>query len=178
VTRYAVLLRAVNVGGRNKVPMASLRGIADECGYTDVGTYLQSGNLLLSARESPAAVGKAVADALRDELGVSVEVIVRSLEELTAVMAANPFPDAVAEPAKLHVSFLTGPPTQAAAELDRAQFGRDRFALGDRCLYLVYADGAGRSAMASAPWERWLGVRGTARNWRTVDALVGLLAQG
>jgi uncharacterized protein (DUF1697 family) len=177
VTRYAVLLRAVNVGGHNKVPMARLREIAEGLGYSDVATYVQSGNLVITAAPKAAAVERAVAEALRAELDVDVDVVARTLPELQAVMAANPFSDGVAAPTKLHVSFLTGAPTApGAADLDGEQFGRERFALGDRCLYLWYADGAGRSKMAAAPWERWLGVRGTARNWRTVQTLADMLA--
>ena len=177
MTRYAVLLRAVNVGGHNKVPMARLREISERLGYSDVATYVQSGNLVVTASPKAAAVEQAVAKALRAELDVDVDVIARTLPELQAVMTANPFPHGVQEPTKLHVSFLTGAPTApGVADLDGEKFGRERFALGDRCLYLWYADGAGRSKMGAAPWERWLGVRGTARNWLTLQTLVEMLA--
>jgi uncharacterized protein (DUF1697 family) len=180
VTRYAVLLRAVNVGGHNKVPMARLREMATDLGYTDVATYVQSGNLVLSAgAKRPATVEKALRDALRSELDVDVDVIVRTSTELAAVVAANPFEDVADDDAKLLVSFLTAQPAKAKVEaLDLETFLPERFEVGDRCLYMWLPDGAGRSKLAAAPWDRRLGVRGTGRNWRTIAKLIELLDAG
>jgi uncharacterized protein (DUF1697 family) len=176
VTRYAVLLRAVNVGGRNKVPMARLREIAGDLGYTDAATYVQSGNLVMTTTAKAAAVETAVAGALRRELDVDVDVMVRSRSEIAAVLAANPFADIADDDKRLLVSFLSGKVTrERAAALDADQFLPERFALGDRCLYQWYPDGVGRSKMAAAPWDKRLGVRGTGRNWRTVTTLLEML---
>jgi uncharacterized protein (DUF1697 family) len=177
MTRYAVLLRAVNVGGHNKVPMARLREIAADLGYTEVATYVQSGNLVVSAdTDKPAQVEAAVADALRRELDVDVDVIVRGRKELAAAIAANPFSDIATDDKRLLVSFLTAaPPADKVTALDVDQFAPERFAVGDRCLYLWHPDGVGRSKMAAAPWDRRLGVRGTGRNWRTVTTLLDML---
>jgi uncharacterized protein (DUF1697 family) len=95
---------------------------------------------------------------------------------LAAVIKANPFPERAHEPTTVHVNFLTGAPTTAASKtLDHDEFLPERFVLRDRSLYLYYPAGQGRSKMAAAPWERRLGVRGTARNWRTVTTLLDLL---
>src|SRR5580692_11549778 len=89
MTRYVVLLRAVNVGGNNKVPMARLRELAEQLGYSDIATYVQSGNLVLSADTTKAAeVETAIADAIRDDLGVDVAVTARNRKELAAVIDA------------------------------------------------------------------------------------------
>jgi uncharacterized protein (DUF1697 family) len=176
VTRYAALLRAVNVGGRNKVPMTTLREIADGLGYVDTATYVQSGNLVLRAERVDAAeVETALADGLQRALGLDIDVIVRSQAELAAVVAANPFGEIADDPARLMVSFLTGAARAESADLDPKEFAPELFELGDRCVYLWYPSGAGRSKMAAAPWERRLGVRGTTRNWRTLEALLELL---
>jgi uncharacterized protein (DUF1697 family) len=176
VTRYAALLRAVNVGGRNKVPMATLREIADGLGYSDTATYVQSGNLVLGADGVDAVeVEAAVAGGLQRALGLDIDVIVRSRDELAAVVGANPFGTIADDPARLMVSFLTGAPRAESADLDGAEFAPELFELGDRCVYLWYPNGSGRSKMAAAPWERRLGVRGTARNWRTIESLIELL---
>jgi uncharacterized protein (DUF1697 family) len=178
MTRFVVLLRAVNVGGRNMVPMARLRELADRLGYTDVATYLQSGNLVVTAETTKAAeVEAAVADAIRSDLGVDVAVMVRSSAELAAVVADNPFPDMAGDPKLLHVDFLASkPPAAKVKGLDRDEFDPERFEFGDRCMYQWFPDGVGRSKMAAAPWERRLGVRGTRRNWRTVTALLEMAA--
>jgi uncharacterized protein (DUF1697 family) len=177
VTRYVVLLRAVNVGGNNKVPMARLRELAEQLGYTDVATYVQSGNLVVSADAKQAAeVERAVADAIRTDLGVDVAVIVRNRKELAAVIAANPFSEIADDPARLLVNFLTAQPAAAALDaLDRNEFAPERFEFGDRCIYQWFPDGVGKSKLATAPWDRRLGVRGTGRNWRTVTTLLDML---
>jgi uncharacterized protein (DUF1697 family) len=180
VTRYAVLLRAVNVGGHNQVPMARLREIVAELGYSEAVTYVQSGNLVVTAKAAkPAAVEQAVRSALREELDVDVDVIVRTRAELAAVVAANPFASVADDDAKLLVSFLTAAPDAAKAKsLDRDEFLPERFELGERCVYFWLPNGAGRSKLAAAPWDRRLGVRGTGRNWRTVKKLIELLDAG
>jgi uncharacterized protein (DUF1697 family) len=176
VTRYVVLLRAVNVGGHNSVPMPRLREIAAGLGYTDVATYVQSGNLVVgAARKRPADIQAAIADSLRRELDVDVDVVVRDRDELAATIAGNPFAEIADDPARMFVSFLTGQPeAHRRDELDREEFLPERFEFGERCMYQWLPAGAGRSKLAAAPWERRLGVRGTARNWRTVTALLAL----
>jgi uncharacterized protein (DUF1697 family) len=178
VPQFTVLLRAVNVGGRNKVPMARLRELAEGLGYTDVSTYLQSGNLIVTTdTNKPADVEAAIAGAIRDDLGVDVAVLARSRKELAAVVAANPFADKTSAPKRLHVNFLTKQPAAATLKaLDRNEFDPERFEFGDRCMYQWFPDGVGRSRMATAPWDRRLGVQGTGRNWRTVTAMLEMLA--
>jgi uncharacterized protein (DUF1697 family) len=177
VSRYAVLLRGVNVGGNNKVPMARLRELAADLGYTDVATYVQSGNLVVSAKTNkPAEVERAVAKAIHDDLGLEIAVMVRDRDELAAALAANPFADIVENPAWMHISFLASQPEAAKLKaLDRGEFEPERFEFGDRCMYLWYPGGSGRSKLAAAPWDRRLGVRGTARNVRTVATLLDML---
>ena len=176
MTRYAVFLRAVNVGGHNKVPMPRLRELATELGYEDVATYVQSGNLVLTATGSAAAVERAIHDALVNDLDVDVDVMVRHRKQLAAVIAANPFERHADDPKLLHVSFLTAQPAAAArAGCDPEEFSPELFEFGDRCLYLWYPNGQGRSKMAAAPWNKRLGVRGTARNWRTVTTMLEML---
>jgi uncharacterized protein (DUF1697 family) len=177
VTRYVALLRAVNVGGNNKVPMPRLRELAAGLGYTDVETYVQSGNLVLSADTKKAAdVEAALAEAIRTDLGVDIAVMVRSRKELAAVIDANPFGDIADDPKRLLVNFLAAQPAPEKVKvLDPAEFEPERYQLGDRCIYQWFPDGVGRSKMATAPWDRRLGVRGTGRNWRTVTTLLDML---
>jgi uncharacterized protein (DUF1697 family) len=178
VTGYAVFLRAVNVGGHNKVPMATLREIATDLGYADVATYVQSGNLVVKAGTTTKAadVESAIGDALRRVLDVDVDVMVRNRKELTAVVKANPFEDIADDPKKLHVSFLAAQPSAAARKAcDPEEFVPERFAFGNRCVYLWYPDGSGRSKLAAAPWAKRLGVPGTSRNWRTITTIVEML---
>ncbi len=165
-TRMVVLLRAVNVGGRNKVPMKELRDLLADLGGTDVATYLQSGNAVVTATGKPAALGAKVAAGLQQRLGLSLAVLVRTADDLEAVVEANPLP--VGDPKMFHVGFLAGPPDQGKVDaIDHDALRPERVALGHGVVYLGYVD-----STQSTPLSRLrLGVEMTARSWRTVLAL-------
>ncbi len=177
MSRYAVLLRAVNLGSHQKVSMPELRKALESLGYTDVATYMQSGNAALTSPvKDPAKVAKAVHKGLCDELGLDTPVLVRSGPELAAVIADNPYPELVATPTKLHAVFLSAQPAKAAvARLDPARYLPDEFQVGERVLYVSYPGGAGRSKLTATAFTR-LGVDATARNWNTVTALAEMTA--
>jgi uncharacterized protein (DUF1697 family) len=141
---------------------------------------VQSGNLVLTADEpKPKDVAKRVAALIEDGLGLQVVVTARSRAELAAVVERNPMPEHVDEPAKLHVSFLTGTPdAKGVADIDAAKFAPDRFVVDGEHLYLWFPNGAGRSKLATLPWRRRIGVAGTARNWRTVLTVLDMLGDG
>ena len=172
MTRYALLLRAVNVAGTGRLPMADLRALLASRGYADATTYLASGNAVVTADRDAETVSADVAAALRDELGLDTAVLVRSGAELAAVVADNPFPEAAAAaPKLLHAAFLSGPPDPGwVASTDPDAHAPDVFRVGDRVLYLRYAEGAGRSKLGPAVFKG-AGVVATARNWNTVLAL-------
>jgi uncharacterized protein (DUF1697 family) len=159
--------------------MATLRDLATELGYDDVATYVQSGNLVVSTTATRPAVEKAISKAIKQELSLDIDVMVRDRKQLAAVLEANPFAkEAEADGKSVHVSFLAGQPTAAAKRAcDLEEFAPDRYAFGDRCLYLYFAHGSGRSKIASAPWVKRLGMPGTARNWRTVQTMLTMLDQ-
>ncbi|MFY9342597.1 MAG: DUF1697 domain-containing protein, partial [Planctomycetota bacterium] len=103
-TRLVALLRGINVGGRNKLPMADLRRIALQCGWTDVATFIQSGNLLFTAAIDQIAAAKTLERAIAEDLGFAVPVVVRQLAALRADLAACPLAAALCErPCHLHL---------------------------------------------------------------------------
>jgi uncharacterized protein (DUF1697 family) len=175
---YVSLLRAVNVGGR-KLPMADLRSLYKHQGHHDVVTYVQSGNVVSrSATRTAAAVARAIGAAIEAELGLEVEVLVRTPAELERVLAANPFlggrhtnPD----PKTLHVTFLAvAPAATRVADLDGSAFAPDEFRIAGREIYLSCPHGYGTTKINNAWFERKLAVAATTRNWRTVGKLVEL----
>lgn len=170
------LLRAVNVGGRNRVSMDALRSLLEGLGHRDVRTYVQSGNAVFVHRAArPAALASAIEARLASELSLDVRVIVRSAEALARAAASSPFAAGEPDEAKVHVAFLGGPPADPhALDPDRALVAPDRFALVGEDLHLHYPNGAGRSKLTNALVEKRLGVVATARNLRTVRALVAL----
>jgi uncharacterized protein (DUF1697 family) len=170
--KYAVLLRGVNVGRHAQLPMADLRRVLELLGHTDVSTYLRSGNAVITSPERDAQrLARAIRTALADNTSLDVAVMLRTGAELADVIKANPFPGRSDAPTKLHAAFLSDQPDATAlAKLDPARYAPDEFRLGDRVLYIWYANGAGRSKLNGGALGR-LGVDATARNWNTVLAL-------
>jgi uncharacterized protein (DUF1697 family) len=170
--RYVVLLRAVNVGGRNRVPMAAFRALLTGLGHENVSTFIQSGNGLFSSdRDDMRALEGEIEAAIAGETGVQTTAFIRSGTEMASLVERNPF----GEVSGLHVSFLSDDPAgERVAALDPAQFEPDAFRLGPRAMYLVYPNGTAGSILTNAVIERRLGVRATARNWNTVTRLMEL----
>ena len=177
---HVALLRAVNVGGRS-LPMAELAAIFLDLGASEVQTYIQSGNVLFAARPDDVAriVGQAVG-AIRDRHGYDAPMAVRTLAELHAAIAANPFAGAErgAGPEPLHVMYLDRLPDPArVAALDPDRSPPGRFAVVGREVFLHLPHGAGQSKLTVDWFDRQLGVTATARNWRTTQKLRDLLAE-
>lgn len=174
-----VLLRAVNVGGRNVVPMAALASALDAAGFADVRTYIQSGNVVLTTPLATSAVATRVRQVVAERFGLDVDVMARDGQAVARVLAANPFPDAAATPKALHVAFLDREvDAAAAARLDAVGVHPDRFVVDGDHVYLHYAAGQGRSRLSGDVLERRLGARATARNWSTVTTLAAMVNAG
>lgn len=174
MTSYIALLRGINVGGHNRVPMPQLRTILEGLGHAEVATYLQSGNAVFT---SDATDEQRLADDIRqgiaDDLGLDIAVLVRTADEVAAIAAANPFATAAAEnPKFVHAVFLSADPDpERVAALDPTRYAPDEYRIGSRVIYVHYPNGAGRSKLDDAVWRR-LGVTATARNWNTVTKLL------
>ena len=167
---HVALLRAVNVGGL-KVAMADLRETGRALGWCDVATYLNSGNLLLTSSEDPAAVGARLEAALADRYARDVPVMVRTPDELASVLERLPFRGDAYDERRLHVAFLAGtPPSFAPARIAGAD-GEEGLVDG-REAFLHYPNGLGRSKLTTAALERALGVAVTVRGVRTVAGLL------
>jgi len=161
---HIALLRAVNVGGTAKLPMAELREIATGVGFQNPRTYIASGNLVLESRLGPAKVKQLLESALLKRFGKPCAVLIRSADQLEQVIGNNPFPDA--EPAKLLVLFLDAAPDKKALAAVVAADG-ERLAAGEREVYIHFPNGMGRSKL-KIPFASV----STGRNLNTVRALL------
>ena len=170
--RFVVLLRGVNVGGHNRMAMQALRDLLAGIGGTNVRTYLQSGNAVVDRPGSASALAAAVRERLQQDLGLQVDVMVRTPQEIEQVVAGNPFPDEQLDPKLLHAVFLEG----ATPQLDLEALLPDRVVPGSRVLYVAYAKDAHSSKAAALLNGKRLPVSATSRNWRTVLALRDLAA--
>jgi len=174
---YALFLRGVNVGGRNKVPMAQLRDVLSVDGFSDVRTYVQSGNVIVtSSLRSPSKVSDAVRTAIAREFNVDTPVVVRTPAELRAVMDWNPFPDVAAvAPQRVHIVHLTDTPsTDAVDALLTTDWEPEQIAFRATELAICYSESMHTSKLQYAGVLKRLGVDGTARNWRTVQTLADM----
>ncbi len=189
---HIALLRGVNVGGRNKIAMADLRQIVAALGHTDVATYIQSGNVVFTARGGggQAGAGSGGTAAMADELAQAITratalrpgVVVLSRDELAQVIRDNPYPGEP-NPKLVHAVFLppdpgpeVEPSVAALVERVAADGSRDTARLIGRVLFLHTPDGFGRSKLSELLLARSSSPvpAGTARNWSTVGKLLAL----
>ena len=173
--RQIVLLRGVNIGPRNRIAMPRLRGALEAAGFADVATYLQSGNIALTTRKTPDRLARECARLIADEFGLDIGVVVRTHEELAAVVECNPLRDVAVNPKRYQVSFLAEEPsTDLVERLAAAAVAPERFVAIGRELYSWTPEGIARSKLWARLAGRDLGVTATARNWTTVTALLAL----
>jgi uncharacterized protein (DUF1697 family) len=166
MTRYAALLRAVNVGGLT-VRMTDLKALCEAAGFSDVRTYIASGNVVFDSDQPPARIKEAIEAGLKDLVGKPVPLFLRTGPELAAVAAANPFADA--NPSRVMAVFLDATPSPAALAEKVMHQTIEQIAPGDRVVYVHYPDGMGRSKLKVRALEP-----GTARNMNTVAKLAEL----
>jgi uncharacterized protein (DUF1697 family) len=165
---YVALLRAVNVGGTSKLPMAELRAMCEQAGFAGVRTYIASGNALFRSALAEHEVVAALESRLAAYAGKPVGVLVRTAAEMAAVLAANPFPDAPGN--RVMAIFLDRPPPAGALEHASGRKG-EALALGRREIYVHYDEG-----MADSRLRIPAAKTGTARNINTIARLAEMAA--
>ena len=189
---HVALLRGINVGGRNKVPMADLREVVTSLGHTGVSTYIQSGNVLFSTADTDnAKLASALESAIEDRFGIWSSVVVLSRDELAQVLAANPYPDEP-NPRMVHVVFLSAEPPgelltriSAAESAVAAKGSRDTVQAAGQVLFVHTPDGFGTSELAQTLFKiisppakaKKHGLAATARNLATATKLLSLCDQ-
>jgi uncharacterized protein (DUF1697 family) len=167
--RYVLLLRGINVGGHNKVPMADLREIVAGIGCSDVTTYIQSGNVIASSMLAARTLASRLESALERRFGFRPRTMVRTRAEIAKVLAANPFADQ--DPSKVHVGFLTSAPDKKSTMPSTMRSGPDRAIIIGAHVYLYYPNGVGRTEMTRTPMWREINDICTVRSLRTVSKL-------
>lgn len=175
---YIALVRGINVGGAHMLPMKDLKLLFEQLGCAGVQTYIQSGNVVFRTADANAGrLAKRVTAAVAEARGFEPRVLVLTRGELERAAAGNPFREADDSPQSVHLFFLAEPAKSADVQsLNALKSATERFVLKGRVLYLHTPDGLGTSKLAARA-ERLLGVAATARNWRTVTALVELASK-
>jgi uncharacterized protein (DUF1697 family) len=177
MTVYVSMLRAVNVGGSSRIKMDALQRVYESLGLADVRTLLQSGNVVFRSNltDRPRLV-KRIMQELERQLGLEIEVILRTLAEVASIVERGPLLSPRADPSKLLVMFLSSVPNAAAQaallKWHKTKEMPELLELRGPEIYLYYPDGVGRSKLTGAVIENKLDTSGTARNWNTLVKLV------
>ncbi len=170
---WVVLLRGINVGGRNIVKMAPLRDALNANGFKDVATYIQSGNIVLRMSSDAAAITDRIDAILQRDFGVSARIL--TLPTGTVTDALEHMPYAPEAPKHVMVYFLFGAATPDTDQMMALASATEEFTITDRFVYLHAPDGIGRSKLAEK-MEKLLGTSATARNLATVAKLVEMVS--
>ncbi len=175
---HVALLRGINVGGKNKLPMKELSPLFVEAGCKDVVTYIQSGNVLFRASATVARrVPGTIAKAITEQFGYSVPVVTRQADDLRRIAQENPFLAKGAEVTTLHVAFLAARPTAAKLRaLDPDRSPADEYVVKGSEIYLHCPNGFARTKLTNAYFDSKLGTTSTVRNWKTVRKLLEMSA--
>ena len=170
------LLRGVNVGGRNKIAMQSLRDICSSLKLRSPQTYIQSGNVVFGAAERDLGkLARRIEDCIENGHGFRPSIMLRTAAEMRDVIARNPFVSRRnIDPGKLVVSFLAEAPTaEAAKRFAEIKVGPEELRVSGRELYIYFPDGQGCSKLPAA-LDRAAKLPATARNWNTVNQLLAM----
>jgi len=176
--KYIALLRGINVGGHNKLPMKELRSLLEEFDLQNVKTYIQSGNVTFESKAiSPSEFPAELGNAINQKFGFTPRIMILERNTLNKIINANPFPDAEAKPKSLHIYFLDRKPSEPdLTTLEDIKKESEHFDLQNQAFYLHAPEGVGRSKLA-AHVEKALGVKATARNWRTVNKIREMISE-
>ena len=169
------MLRGVNVGAHNRIKMDALRSLYESLDLEDPRTYVQSGNVIFRSRETNTAqLAAKIQPAIAKKFGFSPDVVVRTVEEMRRVIAANPFAGRKdVSPDKLLVTFLASEPAkEASASLKELSALPEEIHLKGKELYIYFPNGAGKSKLPWSRIDKLLKVTGTARNWNSVSKML------
>lgn len=167
------LLRGINVGGKNLLPMKELVAMLGDLGAQKVKTYIQSGNVVFVWKgKDTSQLSNQIRAEIKKRRGFDPHVLLLELNDIESVIQQNPFPaEAEADPKALHAGFLAAAPERPDLKtLESLKINSERFRLIGSVFYLHAPEGVGRSKLA-AKSEKLLGVPMTDRNWRTVLTL-------
>lgn len=176
MTQYAALIRGINLGSRNRVPMAELRGLLSDLGLTDVRTHLQSGNAVFSSDAGPGPLRSRIEGAISRRFGFDVACLVRTGDEVRAVIEDNPLAAVANDGSRLMVHFLSDDPDPGLlAHHDPVALDSEGIRIGQRVIYQWCPNGLMAAPPVGAFVEKHLKLIVTARNWNTVTKLGTML---
>jgi len=170
---YIALLRGINVTGHNIVPMAVLRELCTKLGYSDVATYIQSGNIVFKSDQKPASIQKSIKGAIAKKFKFDVEIFVYNIGVLKKIVVHCPYDESkLSENEKIHFTLLSGLPDKRGIEKLKSIDDADEFTIAGTTMYLLTRNGYGNTRFNNVFVERTLNVRATTRNFNTMKKLI------
>jgi uncharacterized protein (DUF1697 family) len=178
VTTIISMLRGINVGGQRKVPMEALKKCYESLGFTNVRTFIQSGNVIFDHKGGDTrTLGASLEHGIRKRFGFDVTVVIRNKEEMLKVIRGFPFTGR--EEDFSHVTFLSDVPSRIPEDEIMKVLGKgEKFSISGKEVYLFCPNGYGRTKLTNSLFEKKLKVAATTRNWRTVNSLYALALGG
>ncbi|MBE0639131.1 MAG: DUF1697 domain-containing protein [Bacteroidales bacterium] len=175
MTTYISLLRGINVSGQKLIKMDALKVLCENLGFTDVRTYLQSGNVIFQTHDSQIAVlEKLISDQVKKQFGFDVPVIVLTVDDLMEIVEKNPFKDDPSkDPASQYVTFLSAQPVKYDIQsIGYKKTKEEEITVTERAVYLYCPNGYGRTKLTNNFLESKLNVTATTRNWKSTTELL------
>ena len=172
---YIALLRGINVGGKKKLPMADLRAMLKDMGFSNVKTYIQSGNVVFqSHEEGTGALEVSIETCIKSSFGFEGPVLVKTKSEFEKIVTGNPFADSRAISRKqVYFVLLKNPPEkERSSTLGMESYANEDFTITDQCVYLLCKTGYGKAKLNNNRIEGKLKVQATTRNYATVVKLL------
>jgi uncharacterized protein (DUF1697 family) len=177
---YVAFLRGINVSGKNKILMSELSKVFLSLDFSDIMTYVQSGNVIFNSEETENSLIKnKIESAIKSEFGYDILVIIKSQNELIEIYKSNPFiNESNNNIEKLYITFLeTIPENSLVNKFLQADFSPDKFLINGNVIYLNYADKYSDSKLITNFWESKLKVKASSRNWKTISSIFKLITQ-
>lgn len=176
MNKYIVLLRGINVGGRNKLPMADLRTLLSNNGYKNITTYIQSGNILLNSTESVEKINESIKQLIKQQFDYDIPVITLTVEEIEKCFTENPYLKFEDNLKNLHVTFLRNVPKNDLVENFKINCtNNDSYTIVGKNIYLHTPNGYQNTKFTNTQFEKKLKIQATTRNWRTTTKLFQMI---
>jgi uncharacterized protein (DUF1697 family) len=170
------LLRGINLGARNRIPMGELRQALEDAGFKNVRTYLQSGNVVLESAAKPETVARKCERVIAKRFGLEIAVVARTRADLARIVKRNPLGKVAKDPKRYQVSFLSAKLTaEVARKLEAAAAESEQVVVSGREVYAWHPKTGASSRLWTLLAGKGLGVTATSRNWTTVEALLALV---
>lgn len=175
MNKYVILLRGINVGGHNKLPMDELSALLTKNNYKNIQTYIQSGNIILESSSSSNLISENIKALIHKNYGYTIPVICLTVQELIDAFQNNPFLTAEVNLKTLHLTVLKDSPKKETIEqLSIPIYKNDRYKVYKQFIYLYTPDGYAKTKFTNEKFEKGLQTTATSRNWNTVTKLIQL----